>query len=583
MHSDDQSDHDIEWLGRSPDDVDMAIGPVGLPGVYNVDETTPGMTAKYMAEQRAEESGGGLDDPGGDDQSQDLSQYAVGTLLINGNPEKYPDSEERIRIEYDGITDTEYAAEGRTARILADDPETETNESGMIVESESGDNILNDDGNPRHVEPSGEGYTIVTEEDQQQDDSDGEGDDSDSDDTPSGPTGPGGPGPGPDRQDGVAPLVPEGVESIETPPRELTVDAYCSEDTWDQLNDLRDHDQPFDVRIGQFGINRMGILDLSRSVAGGQYAANDVTISLKQFRQVTVRVPGLGGGGGGGGGTQTGDQQAGGVDARGWIDENNDGIDDITDEPIPDYDSFSIPGTDRQLPVSAGASWGFTGSGTPTGWTDTGNMSGAEVVDDPSISGDGSLRVHIGANEHYGMEATWDPVAAGTSGGEWQEMLTDWWLRVDPPADGQYHTKLFSIHNRDLDTYSDRGWASRLAAKNDGDGDTVGLEHYYYHQDQSGYGEHEDVGTIPLGQWVRVSHYVRLNSDGESSDGVAKIWLNNNLALDHTGLRWSHDPANYGAQFNAVVYYGGDGTAPSARDIYADEVDVFNAQLGEHL
>ena len=603
----------IEFIGTNPEDTEMAIGPVRLPGVYSVTETGPGMTAKYMAEQRIAKQGPGAFQ--NDQQQQDpATTNDRGTLLIAGEPVLNNDGA-RIIISHDELTETTYLPDQQRARILADKPDTEVNERGWVVNA-AGDRMRYAPASQPSDDPqSGDSvqgsliklvpgqYTVATGENADEAQRDSEQPANNNGDTPSGDpdgdgrgtggppqTGPGG-GLGPvEGGSQVDQVVPEGWEAIDAPSVSLTVRAYCTDATWTELDDLRDHERPFDVAIGEFTIRRMGILDVSRSITAERRAANDVTIKLKQFREVTVQRPGAPQARTNTGSQTNGDTTGGAGSVKGWVDANHDGIDDVTDQPIPDFNSFTVPGGTQQLPVTSGWSLDFAGSTGEGAFTDVHRFGNARSVSNPSLSGDGALAVDISGGGHYGAGATWDPPTAGQ--GTWQQMLTDYWLYIEPPVSGEFHTKLWSIHNAETDPSGKPtgagGWASRLAIKNQGGtSGGVGLETYFYHMDQTSYyGEHADVGVVPLEQWVHVQHYVKMNTTSGGSgnnDGVAKIWLGGQLGYSRSNLRWTDDPQQYSPQFNAVVYYGGNGTAPSSRTIYFDELDVFNGEFGSVL
>lgn len=333
----------------------MAIGSVFLPGVYDITQTSKGMTAKYMAEQSQATQGRDAFDPDTPDDGGDSESYATGTLLINGQPVQNA-SGERVIISEDTLTGETYRDDSYN-RIVADDTQgDEEGETIWVVVDQDGNRVQNDD--DQDIVLAEGGYEIATS-DGGGDESDGGGDESDDTDGDSGdgPYNPIGEPSGTPADE----LMPEGFESISPQPIKLTVNALCTTETWEQLDDLRDQRRPFDVAIGEFAIERMGIVDLSRQITGNTAGVvNDVTVKLKQFEEVTVKVPGSPTSRSETGGTTTPSGDA----VKGWIDKNNDGLDDRTNKPIPEYEEIVVDeGETRQLPgenevIGDGEFWG---------------------------------------------------------------------------------------------------------------------------------------------------------------------------------------------------------------------------------
>jgi hypothetical protein len=368
------------FLGTSPGETDMAIGSVPLPGVYDVTQTSKGMTAKYIAEKAQSNQTSeftGPDSGGGPDEGD----YAKGVLLVDGEP-VLDGSGSRILISRDNLQDKTILPDQDRAEIVADD--TQDDEEGetiwVVVDSEGNRLTNNATGQPLVLAEGG--YSIATSE------SSADGDDS-ADDSGGGESRPPYDPRGEPTGTPAEALLPEGFKSIQPQPIELSVSALCTTTTWNQLDELRDQPQPFDVAIGEFAIERMGIVDLSREVdasTGGRGGpVSDVTIKLKQFEEVTVKVPG-----------QPESRQdtdrsetPGGAasDVKGWIDQNNDGIDDRSGQPIPEYREIVVDeGETRQLPASDGGGGGGA-IGDDTLW-------GNNLID---VSAEGAS-VHIDAD-----------------------------------------------------------------------------------------------------------------------------------------------------------------------------------------
>ena len=126
-----------------------------------------------------------------------------------------------------------------------------------------------------------------------------------------------------------------------TPPLTLDIKAYVGSETYTALADLRTTpatEQKFTVTIGDIELAEMELVELQRSLSGTSRELYDVSLKVREYRKYEVidnRVQqyGLGGGGGGGG-----RQAIGGANStpiRKWVDNNNDGLDDRTNQPLP--------------------------------------------------------------------------------------------------------------------------------------------------------------------------------------------------------------------------------------------------------
>lgn len=292
-------------------------------------------------------------------------------------------------------------------------------------------------------------------------------------------------------------------------------------------------------------------------------------------------------------GTRSSGDASGMTNVEGWRAENN---------GLPEFDRFTVPGTNRELPVEQRWSLDFSDTGYRSEFTDDWKLGtgGDKPVSSPSISSDGAVRAHIGEGDSGTVWGNWNPQKAGMAGTPWEQMMVDWWLYVgEGNATGDYHSKIWGILNTKDNTgvghvQEGDGWSSRITLDN-GVSDTpdgrIGLQHYHYHEDMTpssevdgmNYGEADIFGTIPLEEWVRIRHYVHLNSAGDAADGVCKVWLNNQLAYENTSIRWSDSPDTFGCWFRWQVYYGGGPPAPSARNIYFDELNVLYGPLDQVL
>lgn len=92
-------------------------------------------------------------------------------------------------------------------------------------------------------------------------------------------------------------------DDLEQPPATVTVNALVNDATWNDLNSLRNRDDPMDIAIGEFTLNDVGITDLSRETVGenavwspsGDGADNelvhDATITVQEHRIQYVQAP----------------------------------------------------------------------------------------------------------------------------------------------------------------------------------------------------------------------------------------------------------------------------------------------------
>lgn len=334
----------IEGDGESP--TEMQIHDVRVPGIYEVDAKEPGMTGEFMAEQ------GGGDESAytGDRDDEEEQTYPLGTLLRDNGDPYLDESGNTIRIADDRLKDQTYP-------LPADQDGAIITEDNEVVTS-SGEPISTQEGQPLVVARDGyrisEGPEAETEAEDEEsggggpDDIDNTSDSDDSaeeeDDSGGGRTFTPGVG-GPSMGDGPHPdIVPEGLDAEEMPSVEMTVYAYCDDETYDELDALRERDRPFPVGVGEYTYDRMGIVDLSRTVRGEhREGVNDVQIRLEQHREVVVVLPTAGSGGRTGGETDGDIPVRGGTGpVKGWVDENNDFEHDVTGEAIPRFEEIEV-------------------------------------------------------------------------------------------------------------------------------------------------------------------------------------------------------------------------------------------------
>jgi hypothetical protein len=80
-------------------------------------------------------------------------------------------------------------------------------------------------------------------------------------------------------------------------------------------------------------------------------------------------------------------------------------------------------------------------------------------------------------------------------------------------------------------------------------------------------------------QWYAIEYYVKVNTPG-SSNGILRGWIDGQLVMETTGLRFD-DTGNY--QIERVwmhVYHGGAKVAPQDMHLFIDNVIVSQEPIG---
>lgn len=194
--------------------------------------------------------------------------------------------------------------------------------------------------------------------------------------------------------------------------------------------------------------------------------------------------------------------------------------------------------------------------------------------------GSSSLEVNFPQGSHYGMTATVDPVEAGLVSSELDELYSCFWVQFPSNYDGGSDgSKLPGPVNLEpqgghAGTPSDgrNGWSARASYVDNGSSG-IDLSYYVYHMDMNGgYGDYFDATTVPRGEWVKVEQYIKLNTTSGGSanrDGQLKMWVNDALEVDRSGLRFTLEPER-GVNFRFAAYYGGNETSPQNQSLFFD-------------
>ncbi|WP_435181719.1 polysaccharide lyase [Halorussus sp. AFM4] len=202
-----------------------------------------------------------------------------------------------------------------------------------------------------------------------------------------------------------------------------------------------------------------------------------------------------------------------------------------------------------------------------------------ERVSSPVKSGSNSLCVDIPSGNHYGIASLYDPVEAGDVDSEVTELYASYWVRFssDFQADGNV-SKIPGPANTEPGggkggepSNGTNGWSARGGFTDRG-GD-IGIGYYCYHMDMDGqYGDYFHAATVTGGEWVKVDQYIKLNSvsgGNANSDGELKMWIDDELKVDRSGMRFTED-LSIGVNYSFNVYFGGGSPSPQDQSVYID-------------
>jgi hypothetical protein len=213
-----------------------------------------------------------------------------------------------------------------------------------------------------------------------------------------------------------------------------------------------------------------------------------------------------------------------------------------------------------------------------------------EAVTGPEALSGRSLRIHYSKGV-FGPEGGY---LFRSSFSKWgipgQEALyLRYYVRFEPGFDFVKGGKLPGLAGGDGNTGGHKpngkdGWSARIMWRGDGK-----IVQYVYHPDQTGdYGEDLEwnYGGCPRffkpGRWHCVETYVRMNSPGKK-DGIIRSWLDGDLSLEATTLRFRDVPELKIDQLEFETFFGGgDASWASPRDQQAffDGFALSSAPLG---
>lgn len=102
---------------------------------------------------------------------------------------------------------------------------------------------------------------------------------------------------------------------------------------------------------------------------------------------------------------------------------------------------------------------------------------------------------------------------------------------------------------------------------------------YLYYRDMPGdFGQDLDMDdgySLPIGRTVRVTQYIRVNT-GNNTNGVLRVWIDGDLKLDRTNLRFMTQSPSIDEFFFSTFYGGSTSEWSPSRDTFAqfDNIDV---------
>jgi hypothetical protein len=224
------------------------------------------------------------------------------------------------------------------------------------------------------------------------------------------------------------------------------------------------------------------------------------------------------------------------------------------------------------------------------GFTSLSHLKNLSIVDD-GVDGGKALRVLVRGDGHYGTSIAYQFEKAGHE--EPEELFGRYYVKFGeswnpgrggklPGPSGTYGRAGWG--GRPVD--GTNGWSARMGFKRSKarDGETQ-VTFYTYHVDMRGqYGSNfhwniENRGSLAKGKWYCVETYVKLNTPGKN-DGILRGWIDDELAMEKTDLRFRDTPDLKIEQFWFNIYYGGKWSAPADMHIDFDSVVLSNRRIG---
>ena len=234
----------------------------------------------------------------------------------------------------------------------------------------------------------------------------------------------------------------------------------------------------------------------------------------------------------------------------------------------------------------------FEDEGYAERFTETSHPQNRSLVLGKNVfDGQRSLRFVLREGEHYGGSLIFRFASAGMD--EPEELYGRYYLKLGENwAPGQ-GGKLPGPSG----TYDRAGWGGRKVDGTDGWSARMGFRasvvregetqvyFYTYHADMDGeYGSNllwniEDRGSLQNGRWYCIETYVKMNTPGKN-DGILRGWVDGELAMEKTDLRFRDIPELKVEQFWMNLYYGGSQPTPQEMEIYLDNVALSSRPIG---
>lgn len=210
-----------------------------------------------------------------------------------------------------------------------------------------------------------------------------------------------------------------------------------------------------------------------------------------------------------------------------------------------------------------------------------------DLTTSESREGDNSLEVRFASGGHYGISCKFDPVQAGVTNSELQEMYANYWVKFESGFDGGSDgSKLPGPVNVEPGggkggdaSNGTNGWSARGSFVDAGSSG-IQLSYYVYHMDMSGqWGDYFTATTVPRDTWVHVEQYIKLNTtsgSGANADGELKMWVDGTQHVNKTNMRFTEEPER-GINYQFATRYGGNETSPKDQSVYFDKWAVNDA------
>lgn len=147
--------------------------------------------------------------------------------------------------------------------------------------------------------------------------------------------------PGTDVGDGGEPPTAGSGEDTQTPPLTVRIDGRMGHNVFERLKGLRDRDEAFAASVTGVPLESMELVDLTRELTGEQPYQYDATVVIREYREVTIKIP-TGNYSSPGGQTPTGPGDVPtGVDdtTRAWMGEGSGGV----SEPVGEFETVEVP------------------------------------------------------------------------------------------------------------------------------------------------------------------------------------------------------------------------------------------------